>query len=411
MPNTFKLRVDGTDIGIRQVGDNTFVPKNISVLKQIVKTTTGIEKAPAWMANNRDWGGRVVDYPALDNEPIGKINLGSQAIVKTHRCGWQYAINSLRSINSNDGVVFDGFLERNFAWFYHENVRDKKHIPYTKPWVGFFHNPPNHPDWFLGDNCIDKIIERPEFQASLEQCMGLFALSEYHAEYLRNKTGMTVSSLLHPTEIPDSLFSYEAFIANGKKKIVNIGYWLRKLNSIYSLPVSDTYTKIKLVPYCKGVPLTTIEDLTEKEKQIYNITYTPEYYDNTKVVTYMSNIDYDDLLCKNVVFLDLYDSSANNAIIECIARGTPILVNPIPAVVEYLGEDYPLYFNTLEEAAEKVLDFDLVKRAHEYLLTCDTRQKLSSEYFLKTFTESDVYKSLKLGWKVKAKHVWDTIVS
>ena len=411
MPSTYKLRIDGTDIGIRQVEADTFVPKNISVLKQIVKTTTGIEKAPAWMAHNKDWGGRVVDYPALDKQTLGKINLGSQAIVKTHRCGWQYAINSLRSINNNDGVMFDGFLERNFAWFYQQNAREKEHIPYTKPWVGFFHNPPNHPDWFLGDNCIDKIIERPEFQASLEQCMGLFALSEYHADYLRKKTGVTVSSLLHPTEIPDSLFSYEAFIANGKKKIVNIGYWLRKLNSIYCLPVADTYTKIKLVPYCKGTPLTTIEDLTETEKRIYEISHVPEYYDNTKVVTYMSNIDYDDLLSKNVVFLDLYDSSANNAIIECIARGTPILVNPIPAVVEYLGEDYPLYFNTLEEAAEKVLDLDLVKQAHEYLLTCDTRQKLSSEYFLKSFTESDVYKGLKLNWKVKAKHVWDTIVS
>ena len=163
--------------------------------------------------------------------------------------------------------------------------------------------------------------------------------------FTQSKTLLTtllpVSSLLHPTEIPDSLFSFEAFIANNNKKIVNIGYWLRKLNSIYNLPISDTYTKIKLVPYCKGTPLTTIEQLTEKERQVYNIQHIPEYYDNTKVVTYMSDIDYDELLTKNIVFLDLYDSSANNAIIECIARGTPILVNPIPAVVEYLGEDYP----------------------------------------------------------------------
>ena len=97
---------------------------------------------------------------------------------------------------------------------------------------------------------------------------------------------------------------------------------------------------------------------------------------------------------KNIAFLDLYDSSANNAIIECLARATPILVNPLPAVVEYLGQDYPFYFNDLDEAAEKAKDFSLIKDTHEFMLNCEIREKLSGDYFRKEFEESEVYKLL-----------------
>ena len=50
----------------------------------------------------------------------------------------------------------------------------------------------------------------------------------------------------------------------------------------------------------------------------------------------------------------LHGASANNMVIECIARATALLVNPLPAVVEYLGEGCPFYFRSLAEAAEKV---------------------------------------------------------
>ena len=95
-----------------------------------------------------------------------------------------------------------------------------------------------------------------------------------------------------------------------------------------------------------------------------------------------------------MVFLDLYDSSANNAVIECIARGTPLLINPIPGVVEYLGEDYPFYFNTLQEAAEKAKNFELIKDTNNYLLECETRKKLSKDHFRESIIESEIYESL-----------------
>ena len=95
----------------------------------------------------------------------------------------------------------------------------------------------------------------------------------------------------------------------------------------------------------------------------------------------------------NIVFVDMYDSSANNAVIECIARDTPILINPLPAVVEYLGEDYPFYFNDLDEAAEKINDHDLIEETYKYLNNMN-KDFLTQEYFLRSFVESEIYKGI-----------------
>jgi hypothetical protein len=94
------------------------------------------------------------------------------------------------------------------------------------------------------------------------------------------------------------------------------------------------------------------------------------------------------------MFIDLYDSRANNAVVECIARATPLLINPLPAVIEYLGKDYPMYFNTLSEAAQKAMNLNLIKATHQYLQGCETRRKLSAEYFRHSFETSEVYQMI-----------------
>jgi hypothetical protein len=62
--------------------------------------------------------------------------------------------------------------------------------------------------------------------------------------------------------------------------------------------------------------------------------------------------------------------------------------------VEYLGEDYPFYFSSMEEAAHKAEDFDLVYQAHQYLLNHPIKEKLTGEYFLKSFVDSEIYQSI-----------------
>jgi hypothetical protein len=117
--------------------------------------------------------------------------------------------------------------------------------------------------------------------------------------------------------------------------------------------------------------------------------HTKEICKNVKVIERLSNEDYDDLLTENIVFLNLVDAAAVNTIIECIIRNTPIIVNRIPAVVEMLGENYPLYYgdvignthNMNQEIIELLLDTRQLKSAHKYLSHMD-KTKYTVNYFI-----------------------------
>ena len=338
------------------------------------------------------WGSRSLPGP-VKSSPDGKLNLKSQISFSTHRSGWKYAVQSLYDLHNEDGILFDGFLENNFGWTDH-----RRREIYNIPWVGFFHNPPNIPGWFMSEFSIQNLINTDEFRQSIEYCKGIYTLSEYHAKYVRKLLDVPVNAVLHPTKTDIPKFNFDAFKANENKKLINIGYWLRRLSSIYELPLSKSsiYEKWRLIPYTDKAPQQTIQQLLSQECLIHDKSIDERYSSNTKTIERLSNQEYDDALTKNIVFLDLYDSSANNAVIECIARYTPILINPIPAVIEYLGIEYPFYFNTLDEAAAKCQDIDLVNKTHLYLKEYNMAEKLTREYFKKSVTESGIYKSLNL---------------
>ncbi len=359
----------------------------------------------------------------LPDNPFGKINLNHQKTFSFHRSGWGYAINALTPLHNSQGILFDGFLENAFCWrhqqagfrpprilekmkqdgvFYELATSEEIGItPYTQPWVGFLHNPPGMPVWLHYQDSPQAIFAKDIWKKSLNSCVGLLALSEYQAQWLREQTGKPVSALIHPTEIPAIQFDFDKFFHNPQKKIVQIGWWLRKLNSIYQLPIGQNnplnYQKIKLLPTLFDRAGEYLEKLTQRERKSEGLEIDDNFWQNTQEIQHLANREYDRLLSENISFVDLYDSSANNAVIECIARATPLLINPLPAVVEYLGKDYPMYFNSLSEAAEKAMDTALILATHEYLKDCETRNQLSAEYFMKSFAASEVYQAINLG--------------
>ena len=325
----------------------------------------------------------------------GKINLHGQTSFNHHRSGWGCTLNLLSQFHRADATVFDGWLEKNFAW-QREEYSQMRLIPYREPWVGVFHNPPNTPSWFSANSSPNGILGTKEFQDSLPTCKGLYVLSKYHADFLKCfiKT-VPIEVLYHPTEIPELKFNFDKFVDNGDKKLVNIGWWLRKLTSIYRIETDPAvYQKIRLVPPTISVPEHILENLIEVENSFNKKPLSDEQKKSVIDVRHLSNEEYDDLLSKNVVFLDMYDASANNVIIECMARETPILVNPLPAVVEYLGMDYPFYFTTLEDASKKLKNVGLIKAAHEYLATSGVVEKVTGDYFLNAIRSGEIWKSL-----------------
>jgi hypothetical protein len=173
------------------------------------------------------------------------------------------------------------------------------------------------------------------------------------------------------------------------QRVVQVGWWLRRLASIHFLPVVKARKKL-LLPVGEATMPRYLRALEGERVE----SGAPELasWDAT-IMERLPDAEYDALLASSVILLHLRGSVANNAILECMVRGTPVLVNPLPSVREYLGEEYPLYFDDLEEAARKVSDPECVREAHRYLSERDLEPLLGAA-FCRDLAESDLYRSL-----------------
>jgi glycosyltransferase involved in cell wall biosynthesis len=327
---------------------------------------------------NRARRGEIFALCQTGRNKSSGMDLGDQVSYHfgTHRSGWGYVVDNLKHLSVENGLYFDTFIERSMIW------GENSPTFIDRDWIGVIHNPPYIPKFFQkitkNLNFENLLKTNPIFRASLKKCRGLITLSKHHKEYVESFIDLPVKSLLHPTEFVTSKWNYDKFLSNKLKKIVQIGWWLRKLHGIYMLEADP----------CKMEKLY----LTKNEPQIIKCFEAEETFLNQKglwkknmqntarPLGFLADNEYDNLLTESIVFIDLYDSSANNAIIECVSRNTPILVNQIPSVVEYLGESYPMYYETYEEASQKIHANNIILDAHLYLKKMN-KEKLSIRHF------------------------------
>ena len=134
----------------------------------------------------------------------------------------------------------------------------------------------------------------------------------------------------------------------------------------------------------------------QKQLETFNLktTFTGEKVKGNIIVhKHLENKEFDKYMTSTVGFLNLIDTSANNGVTDCLSRNIPLLVNCHPAVVEYLGDDYPFYYNTLESANKKINDKKLIKDTYAYLKNLN-KSRFSIRTFIKDFEASNIYKSL-----------------
>ena len=278
--------------------------------------------------------------------------------------------NNLFSICYNKHFFFDK-LEEIFLF---DNT-----FYFDKKWSGIFHLTPNTPN-YLNDLNINNIFKNFNFINSLKFCEFIITFSNYLSNYLIKKFNeinlkIKVYTLKYPINDNVTLFNYNDFENNNEKKIIQVGHHLRKLTSIFLLKEITNYKKL-LLPGNKDFD--KIKSLINDEIKFLNIDSKYIDYNNIEMF-YVNKKKYNDLLSKNIIFIDLYDSTANNTIVECIIRNTPILVNKIEGVIDYLGDNYPLYFNNLEEIPDLIKNENILK-AHEYLLNMN-KKDLQIDYF------------------------------
>ena len=307
-----------------------------------------------------------------------------------HRGGWKSVLNNLidkQFYNNKSTYEFYDMMELKFLW--NNDVIQNE-------WSGIVHATPFTPPYLSSIN-LHVILNNPNFAISLRKCLFIISLSNYVTQVIKkwsdqNNISVRIYTLKHPV-VMDNIkqFDYDSYTSNEKKKILQIGQQLRKVSSIYRIEGGEHskswLTGTKNITKCMKI--------LKKEIEYYKINITPAQYESVKVYYADTHEEYDDLLSKNIVFIDLFDASANNAVLECIVRNTPILINKIAPVVEYLGEDYPLYFTCLAQVDALINDRGLILKAHEYLKGMD-KTMLSIPYF----TQQLFNISYEMNWTI-----------
>lgn len=314
-----------------------------------------------------------------------KLNIwGADLQYGNHRNSFNKLAEALLPLESDtDGVLLLPFIERYFVWGDEVGEAGSTNpSPITTPWVGIIHVPFYSPSWFHSNVYPETIFATELWKQSLPYCKGIITLSEdLKADVQHHLKDLSVYATKHPTDFDNLIpFSFEQF--SNKPTIVQIGDWLRKLQAIHQLNANG-YRKVMLKKEYT-------DDYLANEIRVFGDHIDPK----VDVRTMVSNEEYDLLLSSSVVLCWLYATAANNLVLECIARKTPIIINPLPSVVEYLGDEYPLYINQIEDAEALLSDLDTIKKAHEYLKHRDFKAELSYDAFYQKFRDSDFYESL-----------------
>ena len=173
------------------------------------------------------------------------------------------------------------------------------------------------------------------------------------------------------------------------KTIVFLGSQYRCPSIIYKLNVPD-FTKIWL----PGRTESYSRQILNEECIEYNIKLTDEEL-NSVTIKQLNDIEYDDLLINSYVILNQFTSSANNALLECIALNIPIFCNRLPAVEEYIGKDYPLFFENIEDLEKLIYNAEKIKKGYEYIVNMNEhKKKLELDTFIHDILNSNITRSI-----------------
>lgn len=340
----------------------------------------------------------------------------------THYYGWKGVINQFidyfQDIGNDEykeNVFFDEWIEKLLLWG--NRIQSNEYMDIIKSQncklISFLHNPPClrfkdkeykkkiSKSIIMNDEQLNKNILGKLDTELMENLEFLYVLSNDHKKniyhtypFLKDK----VVSVYHPIDMKlneyEKEFNFHLF--KKSKKIFHIGWWLRNFKTFIDFVPPENFNKNILI---KNDFVNEWNDHILKYNKVKNINIINELSDETYLKIFENSC----------IFIDLEDCVGSNIILECIKFNTPFIIRYNKSIEEYVGYDYPLYFeniNELELLTDENIFFTAVNDAHEYLKKMDKKH-----IELMSFNKKITYDLDKLKVKTfKYKLTWVCIL-
>lgn len=276
-----------------------------------------------------------------------------------HYNGWKYIINELNTSLRRQDFIIHTFLDRDILFFPgSENLKKLE----TSPWYGIIHFPPTgDPSKHPGINSTEVIKKLSKSKIS-KTCKGLIALSAENFRIIKHYSSIPAIHIQHPKFCDNVTCDIDQLIKNETIRQTCISY--RSTKQFLSL---DT----KLRKYI------SISDYKEKE-------LLKDLPAGTQFITeHKSDTDYIRDLTSSIGFSYYIDVSASNLILEHLITATPIVVNRCQSIEEYLGKDYPMYYEDIQFDPDTFLmSKGFIKKTHDFLKERRKLEQFSINYFI-----------------------------
>jgi hypothetical protein len=277
-----------------------------------------------------------------------KFNKIIQPLANLHYNGWQFIMDSVKEdiVDIGSNIILDSFVDSCF-WRTKDNIYSN--------WVGIVHSVGSDPSG-LHHQTLCNLVQHHWFLKNKHTCIMLITLTKHTADILRNLIDIPVVNAYHPKTcekifdiqkyLKNPVLNQSGFHARDIEKFVNFNSRIKK-----QLYVSEGYPKFCVARFLSN---------TSHNIEIKNC--------------FLNNYEYISNLTCGIGFGYYTDMAASNSLLEHIVSHTPIVVNKLPAIIEYIGEDYPLFYEDIQHDPDHyLLDEKYISRCGDYL---EERSKL-----------------------------------
>jgi hypothetical protein len=262
-----------------------------------------------------------------------------------------------------------------FVWWVEKMFLDPKYEDIVErlcntEWFGVMHVPLLTPNWGLySQNNLAKLYFMRVWRQALKRCKAIITLSEHMRDQVSAiYPDLRVFTLKHPIPAGKASFDFERFSRD--PTLLMVGTWLRDFDSFFRIE-TKWRKRVILNHYA--------EEFIGKRYQKYR----PGMLRDIKSLDYVEFLDsddYDSMLSASVPYLYMHETSANNAVCECISYSVPFVANRHPAIVEYCGSEYPMFVSNRRRL---IVSLSQVADAHAYLRERnELREELSMGKFV-----------------------------